>query len=433
MNKNKLKTIESLIRDKSEAQLKGLIVELCDEFPDSYEHLLLWGKKGGSDVNEKLALEYWEKAEGIIDEFNEYGGGSDYEESEAYGYIESLCELHSKLSWEVRRKILDGMLTQYHYGNSGFDDALTDACFEMCKKHEEWLYLADKLLGYGRDWDKKLVMDIYKRIGDDDGFLTLRRSNLRYGSDYFELVEYYSSKKDMESALSYAHIGLENGDGRVDHITAFLFDYYEKMDDAESLEKIAQICETANKERAFVCGRLYEYYKARNDYDNAKKYLLKEFEYIRSSDLDKQYKKVKAFLNDDDWRTVEGILFRDMKKRDIEGYLRVCLDKGLKQEVYDTIAEKFSPWGTDYAFFADMLKRDFPEKIIEYYFKFALYYVENGSNRKSYIQSMKYFKKAKEIYIKILEDAPRWERKLAEIKERYKKRKAFLEEARVLD
>ena len=122
-----MKTVERIIRDKSEAQLKGLIVELCDKFSDAYEHILIWGKStGGVDINDKLALEYWKKAEKIIDDFNEYGGGSEYEENEAYGFIESISELVSALSWKTRQKIIDGMLVQYFYGNSGFDDPLTD-------------------------------------------------------------------------------------------------------------------------------------------------------------------------------------------------------------------------------------------------------------------------------------------------------------------
>ena len=161
MDLNKLKTIEKLIRDKSEDQLKGLIAELCQKFPDAYEYILRWGKNaGGGDITEKLALEYWRKAEKIIGEFNKYGGGSDYEEEEGYNYIEKVCELTPVLPWKTRQKIMDGMLAQYHYGNSGFDDALTDACFQICIERNEWLYLAEKLLGYGRDWDKKLVMDI---------------------------------------------------------------------------------------------------------------------------------------------------------------------------------------------------------------------------------------------------------------------------------
>ena len=433
MDTNKLKTIEKIIHDKSEAQLKGLIADLCKKFPDSYEYILMWNKDiGGTDINEKLALEFWRKAEKIIKSFNDYGGGSDYEEEESYDYIEKICELFPVLPWKTRQKIMDDMLIQYHCGNSGFDDALTDACFQMCQERDEWLYLAEKLLGYGRDWDKKLVMSIYKTIGDNNAFLELRNKNLHYGNDYFELVEHFTEQDDITTALSYAHKGLEIGNGAISYLVSYLFDYYENKKDTDELEKIMQTCENRKSECLFVSGRLYEYYKNNGDYESAKKYILKEFDYARSSGLDKQYEKIKDYLNEADWKNAENKLFVALKKRDITGYMNICLQKGLKQEVYDIIAANTSTWN-DYDFYADKLKNDFPEKIIEYYVKRALNHVENGANRKSYITSMKYFKKAKEIYLEILKDEPRWKSKLAEIRERYNKRKAFMEESRVLD
>jgi len=219
-------------------------------------------------------------------------------------------------------------------------------------------------------------------------------------------------------------------------LVSYLFDYYENHKQPDELEKLMQTCENKNQERDFVSGRLYEYYKACGDYENAKKYLLKNFEYSKSRALDSQYAKTKEYLTDNDWQKVEDNLFKSLKNRDIEGYMRICLEKGYKQEVYDIIIAarpSLSPWGNDYDFFADKLKKDFPEKIIEYYFRYAAYYVENGSNRKSYIASMKYFKKAKEIYLKVLKDNTRWVNKLAEIRARYQKRRAFIEESRVLD
>ena len=436
MDKNKLKTVERLIRDKSEAQLKSLIVELCGVFSDAYEHILRWGVgTAGIDINDKLALEYWDKAEKIINEFNKYGGGPEDEEKEAYEFIERITELIPSLSWTARKKILDGMLVQYHYGNSGFDDELMDACFGMCKEREEWLYLAGKLEAYGGGGDKRLVMNIYKIIGDDTSFLKMREKNLHYGSDYFELAQYYDNKGDAEKALSYAHMGLDNGDGRIDHLVGYLFDHYEKKADTVKLEEILSICEKRKHEEDMVAGRLFNYYEANGDYENAKRCLLKEFEYTKKRGLDNFYKIIKAYLNESDWASAEDGLFRSIKKRNLEGYLHICLDKGLKQEVYDIITAQgtYWRWGTDYDYFADKLKKDFPEKIIEYYFSLAVRCVEHGSDRKSYRESMKYFKKAKDIYIKVLKDKPRWESKLVEIRARYKTRRAFQEESGVLD
>jgi len=161
--------------------------------------------------------------------------------------------------------------------------------------------------------------------------------------------------------------------------------------------------------------------------------LLKKFEYTENRGLDKYYEEIKNYLNESDWISVEGELFDALKKRNIEGYLSICLEKGMKQEVYDIITEKATRWGVDYDFFADKIKKDFPEKIIEYYLKLAVKLVEGGANRSSYKQSMKYFKKVKEIYVKVLKDKPSWNAKLAEIRDKYKTRRAFLEESRVLD
>lgn len=78
------------------------------------------------------------------------------------------------------------MLKQYHYGNSGFDDVLTDACFEMCKERSEWLYLAEQLLAFGGNWDNRLVMNIYRNIGDNDYFAD------KLKKDFPEkIIEYY--------------------------------------------------------------------------------------------------------------------------------------------------------------------------------------------------------------------------------------------------
>jgi uncharacterized Zn finger protein len=77
----------------------------------------------------------------------------------------------------------------------------------------------------------------------------------------------------------------------------------------------------------------------------------------------------------------------------------------------------------DRDYFADKLKRDFPEEIGEYFAQLALRHVEGGAgpNRKGYIQAVNYYRKVKEIYAQILKDKRRWERLLTDMKERYKK------------
>ncbi|MDR1157780.1 MAG: hypothetical protein LBK75_05655 [Oscillospiraceae bacterium] len=135
------------------------------------------------------------------------------------------------------------------------------------------------------------------------------------------------------------------------------------------------------------------------------------------------------------------MLFGELKKRDFTGYLNICLDEGLKQEVYDIIFKKgpvsrgFGFWGIDRDYFADKLKHDFPEDISEYFAQLALRHAEGGAgpNRRGYKQAVRYYGKVKDIYVRVLKDKPRWEQLFADLKERHKKRKAFLEEARELE
>ena len=441
MDKTDVKAIDSILNGKSEAQIRTLLVELCQSISDAYEYVLHWGKTTGNEANELLALEYWANAEAIIDEFNTYGGGPEDKENECYDEIESLCQLIPELTWETRQEIMDGMLEQYHVGNSGFDDLLTDTCFKMCKERVEWIYLAEKLLEYDGRWDKKLAMDIYKTIGDEKSFLDLRQKNLQYGTDYYELVDFFDKQGNVEKALSYAHKGLTKGEGRVDCLIKYLFDHYEAKKDTDALEKIIQTCVHLKKELSLVYDRIFVYYKTNGDYESAKKYILKTFEYAGNRGLDKLYNKIKEYLNDSDWQAVCNKLFKELKKRDLTGYLNTCLNEGLKREVYNIITEKkpvlgaYSVFGVDYDFFADKLKHDFPEEIREYFSKLAVGLVESGagSNRKSYKQAVDYLYRVKEIYVQILNEKPRWEKFLAELKERYKKRKAFLEEVHVLE
>ncbi|MDR0671875.1 MAG: hypothetical protein LBF64_06135, partial [Oscillospiraceae bacterium] len=356
MEDEKKVTIESILEGKSEDWLRQLLIDISNRFPNSYDFILRWQQRESRiDAIGELALEIWEKAEVIIDQFNEYGGGPDDEEEEAYDYMSDMCELIPKLSWDVRQEIIDGMLVQYHYGNSGFDDILTETCFEMCDAKEEWLYLADSFLSFGGRWDKGRAMEIYRRIGENDKWVQIRTDLLEYGNDYLELAQYYEEQGDMENALSTAHKGLHKGNGTLRGLIAFLFDHYEQKNNTTQLEKLKQFSEDKGVELEMVYGRLYVYFKTNNDYVNAKAYLLKQFDNLGGHELHKHYAAIKDYLKQDDWNSVEATLLASIKERDLTGYLHICLEKGLKQEVCDIITSKpvqryarYSLWSGNY-------------------------------------------------------------------------------------
>jgi tetratricopeptide (TPR) repeat protein len=209
----KKKTIESVLKDKTEAQLRQLLIDISKRFPDASDFILRWSQsKGQMDVTGELAMALWEKAEIIIDQFNEYGGGSDDDEEAACDYICEMSKLIPKLSWEARQKIVDRMLEQYSYGNSGFEDMLIETCYEMCNEKDELVYLAERFLSSGKLWDKRRAMTIYRRIGEYDKYLQLRTSSLEFRNDYLDLAEYYEEQGDIETALEVAKKGLHKGE-----------------------------------------------------------------------------------------------------------------------------------------------------------------------------------------------------------------------------
>jgi len=144
---------------------------------------------------------------------------------------------------------------------------------------------------------------------------------------------------------------------------------------------------------------------------------------------------MKEFLKDSDWKLIEPKIFKDAQEN-IYDYLRICLDKRMKKTVLNTILNPpKNQWGfvmeNNFDEFADKLKEDFPEKIIEYYWQKAYGNIPRG-NRKTYRKAARYLAKAKHIYIKILKEESRWLQRFSDLKAEFENRPAFLDEIKKL-
>jgi len=82
--------------------------------------------------------------------------------------------------------------------------------------------------------------------------------------------------------------------------------------------------------------------------------------------------------------------------------------------------------------FADKLKEDFPEKIIEYYWQKFYSDIIHGGDRKTYNEAAGYLSKVKYIYTGILNDETAWNKRFSDLKTEFKKRPAFLDEVKKL-
>jgi len=434
-----------------------LLQTLLNKNPEVRKSILEWFMDESKDIkninrkqvrralDEELLWEHWYDAKSIISQFNEYGGGPEYEEEECYGYLDDIEELAKKgeISTEAKFEFIDELFVEYNVENSGFEDRMMDICFTFCKTKEEWQYLVKKLGENPTDWRRDLIMGIQKKhLKDDDAYLNMRKEDLHYGMDYWDLAEFYIGKGELKTAVEIAEEGLLKGDGRLTELLKFLSDHYAKSRDTANLERVVQYAIKKESDEKEMLDRLFEYYKAENDYEDAKRALIKAFGYVKRAGYIPEvrsyahYNKMKQFIVEADWKDIEPKIMREVQEKDLEDYIRICLDKNMKKEVIDILLDppKKRPNSgflseREYNFdeFAKRLKEEFPEDIIEYYWQKAYRNIQNG-NRDTYRTAARYLEMAKRIYIDILNEESRWEQRFSNLKVEFKKRPAFLEE-----
>jgi hypothetical protein len=440
------KKLQSLDR----IELYELLQILMNKKPELHKLILEWFKakqnsgESGTDedmvsLNERLLSEHWNDAKHIISEFNEYGGCGYEDENEAYDSLYEISELieEGNISSSAKLEFLDDAFKEYNIGNSGFEDALMDIFFSICETKEEWEYLVTKLDEKPSGWRKKLIMDIQKNcFCDDEAYLEERMKILHYGMDYWDLVTFYIDRNKPQKSLEIAEEGILKGEGRVIELFQFLFDHFAAKKDTYNLKRIVNTALERKTEEKSMLDRLFKYYEDQNDYENAKENLLQSFDFTPQESHYAEYKKIKKFLKDSDWKQVEPEIFNKTKEKNIHDYLRICMDKNMEKTVLDVI---FNPpvnrWGiiinNNFDEFADRLIEKYPEKIIEYYWQRARKNIPGG-NRKTYAIAAGYLAKAKHIYIKTSNDESTWKKRFFDLRTEFKNRPAFLDETNML-
>ena len=166
-------SLDAELKSLDVENLYNLVRDLIRKNPEVHRLVLEWFKEKAEasrvveevvTLNDELLMEYWGKAEDIISEFNEYGGGPEDEEVEAYEWLNEISELikEGNISLDAKLEFFDDAFVEYDMENSGFEDALMDIFFAMCETKEEWEYLVAKLAKRPSDWRKKLIMRIQK-------------------------------------------------------------------------------------------------------------------------------------------------------------------------------------------------------------------------------------------------------------------------------
>lgn len=334
----------------------------------------------------------------ILEEHNRYGGGPEEEEEEVWQGLNELVKLfqEKKLEPVDKRTFIDRMFHYYDWGNSGFTDDLVEAIFDVCDSREDWLSVIEKLEKKDSEYRKKLVMQIYKdKLNDEETYLRMRQHDLRFGTDYYDLVLFYQNKGNMEMAFTIAKKGAEIGEGRIIDLLEFLFNYYNQR-----------------------------------DYSVALSYLKKIFTEEAGIEM---YKKLKQFARDDDWATLDTWCRTVLsKQRKVHILARIHLDNKDYDQVLEYVLEKptdvfFAYDFSDKESFAKQLIPLYPEKLLPFYVEKMNRCLEQMS-RDNYKKAAHYAQFVKDIYIKYLHTEGAWKAFMGNIRKIYEKRPALLEE-----
>jgi len=107
----------------------------------------------------------------ILTEHNEYGGGSESEEDEAFELLDEIIELfkQEKLTGQLKQKFIDKLFYFYDWNNSGMEDMLRDAIFDVCTTHEDWYHVIEKLSKHKDEYKKELIQKIKReKLNEND-------------------------------------------------------------------------------------------------------------------------------------------------------------------------------------------------------------------------------------------------------------------------
>ncbi len=387
------KTLNQLIDKYDKKQLIDLVGYIVNRSEAGQQALLDYCQNNSTPDNhiwivEKQIRQHWNKAAAIIQEFDMYGGGKESDEDDACHELEKVVELleNNTTSWEIRKSLLDEMLEFVASDNSGFTDYLVDIAVIMCTNKEEAMYLAEYLEEYGNSYYKDMAARIFLDNGENEKFLESKKANLNYVSDYLELAEYYESHGDKEQAVKIVQTGLKKS-GRLDEIYEYLFQYYSENHDEVSLEKLYAGAEKHKWDQDKIIELMHGYYKEQNNYEKQKESLLALLKCVSESKLLELYQDCKQELTEDDFSSNEKDILKVIKKRNLDTYFDIILEKGGSREVLEYILnhQQYRGWGIDNGhYFSKRLVKEYPREIVEMYWKETKFYVGLGKEKNYY-------------------------------------------------
>ncbi|KAF0218356.1 MAG: hypothetical protein FD174_2973 [Geobacteraceae bacterium] len=380
-----------------------LIAELAEDRPDVRRECFDFLKKhvsltAGQKVRSEgeIVMALWWELHPDLEELDDCGGGDYGTEDHVAGLM---CDIQRKLAGKqieekVRRQLLDEVLPFIKSANAGLDDPLYDLAYATCYSDEDWRRLAQALEAISKDWPTDHARRIYRKLGDREKYLELRRKKLVYGGDYHDLATFYWNEGNRKEALAVAEEGMKKGQGRMDELRKFLAD---------------RAHEGGNRER----------------------YLALQFEQTTDDLTLAKYKAFKKICTAEEWKAHEPKLLGQLDHAWASELLKILMHrKEYGQAVTVLVKEKYPSYAWDSADelrAAKQLETRFPEQILTYYLS-GLGNLNSNATRKEYAERAKVMLKVRHMLVDVLKDENRWKTFAGKVKRDNLRRPAFQEE-----
>jgi len=343
-----------------------------------------------------------------------------------------------QVSKGVKLAFIDEMFREYEKTRAGFRDILIDTLIHICKKDEDWEYLIKKLEEKDGNREKRLIMDIYRyHLKDTDRYLQKLVSHLDTGGDYWELATFYRRRGKIKKALEIMEKGIAAGTGSLKELYGFLFDYYFSREDPANFQRISQAMIKQGRKEPELLERLFGHYRGRKDYAKAKDILLLWYESLRAGGQYEEYIRIRAYLKkmgeyleETDWQRIGPEFLEYVKQYNASDYLDFCWKKGMKKEVAAVISGAPRMKHTDSRLmrqcdeFAGKLRDEYPEEMVEYYWK-RVYKTAARGKPQTIAKAVDFLKKTREIYAGILKDEAEWKKRFQEFQDHFKNNPSF--------
>ncbi len=389
---------------------------------------------------------YWAAADAILGEMNELGMDDESLEELLEHILRKLAKrCLADSAFTIKKKEIIGALMDYYtWGNSGAVDLIYQTAESLCTDKADYRIVIEKLKPCAAKdpYDRTLLASLYAKVGDEEARLAALEQELKYGSDYWRLAQYWIEKKDDEKALSIVKTGIDKGEGKKTELYDFLNKSLVAKGDYEAISQLLQnkIKNGELKARQLREDPLYQalkkQYASRGDYDGQAE-LLKIS--LSLDDIDfGLFQEAEQALKADDREKFEKELLRRLNQIRTQ---RRAIGLGPKSSrAVEVLAEIYDHKNEMDKLF-QYVKND-PELLLKYEERLAPlhpdHYLKDYSarvsrlieqrGRENYQKAAGYLRSIKGIYQETLKQPEKWDQFLSDLKSRNKNLRALQEE-----